>query len=125
MRQQQALAVSHKALGLGIGWSKGQSVAPLLSGELFMLKNLTVKFNFTCTLLYINELKALVTKVLDQIPCCHNLRSKGCLHTHNSSQSEADNEEDETESTLNKADSEPSSEHTGTFDCSDSLWLHA
>ena len=57
MRKRQALAVSHKASGLGIG----QSVAPLRSGELFMLENLT------STLLYINELKALATKVLVQI----------------------------------------------------------
>ena len=42
MRKRQALAVSHKASRLGIG----QSVAPLHSGELFMLENPAVKFNF-------------------------------------------------------------------------------
>ena len=41
-QRRQALAVSHKASRLGIG----RSVAPLHSGELFMLENLTVKFNF-------------------------------------------------------------------------------
>lgn len=50
------------------------------------------------------------------------MRSKGRIHTRNSNQSEADDEEDETESTLDEADGEPSGEHTHLTVAI--LWLH-
>ncbi|KAH9019778.1 hypothetical protein EDB85DRAFT_1896500 [Lactarius pseudohatsudake] len=89
MAMRRTRAISHKTLELQVG------IGRPASGDLDLL--CFAKFKFTDTLFYIKEGIGDVSG--PEHPHRRNLRSTGRHHTHNSNPSEADDEEDDAEST--------------------------